>query len=463
MKVKSIREVYEIADAGALGEIKLGGWVRTARLSKNIGFIELYDGTIQKTIQIVYENQMANFEEISKVIAGTCLVVEGKIVLSPNEKQKYEIQATKIDIMGTSDAAYPLQKKRHSLEYLRTLPHLRARTNLFSAVFRVRSILNYAIHNYLKEKGFVYIPTPCVTTSDCEGAGETFKITTVDFDNVPLDDNGKMDYSQDFFGKPAYMTVSGQLNVEPFCTAFRNVYTFGPCFRAENSNTTRHVAEFWQVEPEMAFAELDDLIETIEDMSKYIIKYVLDNAMLELKLFDEFVENGLIEKLQNVVNSDFARVTYNEAIEILKNADQEFSVPVECGGGIQTEHERYLADVVYKRPVFVTDYPKEIKAFYMRVNDDGKTVAATDLLFPGLGEIVGASEREERYDVLVERIKELGLNVEEYEWYCDLRRFGTCKHSGFGMGVERMMRFVTGMENIRDVIPYPRAPKYAEF
>lgn len=449
--------------SGALGEIKLGGWVRTARLSKNIGFIELYDGTIQKTIQIVYDSQMEGFEEISKVIAGTCLIVEGKIVLSPNEKQKYEIQATKIEIMGTSDAAYPLQKKRHSYEYLRTLPHLRARTNLFSAVFRVRSILNYAIHNYLKEKGFVYIPTPCITTSDCEGAGETFKITTVDFDNVPLDENGKMDYSQDFFGKPAYMTVSGQLNVEPFCTAFRNVYTFGPCFRAENSNTTRHVAEFWQVEPEMAFAELDDLIETIEDMSKYIIKYVLDNAMLELKLFDEYVEKGLIEKLQNVVNSEFAKITYNEAIEILKSADQEFSVPAEWGGGIQTEHERYLADVVYKRPVFVTDYPKEVKAFYMRVNDDGKTVAATDLLFPGLGEIVGASEREERYDVLVKRIKELGLNVEEYDWYCDLRRFGTCKHSGFGMGVERMMRFVTGMENIRDVIPYPRAPKYAEF
>lgn len=463
MKIKTLKEIFEEANKGQLGKVELAGWVRTSRLSKNIGFIELYDGTIQKTMQIVYDEKIENFKEIAKITIGSCLKVEGDIILSPNPKQKYEVQATRITIYGLSDESYPLQKKRHSYEFLRTIPHLRARTNLFSAIFRVRSVLNYAIHNYLKEKGFVYIPTPCITTSDCEGAGEVFKITTIDFDNVPVAEDGKMDYSKDFFGKPAYMTVSGQLNVEPFCTAFRNVYTFGPCFRAENSNTTRHVAEFWQVEPEMAFADLDDLIETIEDMTKYIIKYVLKNAMLELELFDEFIEKGLIEKLKNVANSNFARVKYDEAIEILQKSKHEFSIPVEWGGGLQTEYERYLADEVYKKPVFVTDYPKEVKAFYMRVNDDKKTVAATDLLFPGLGEIVGASEREERYDILMERIEELGLNPKEYSWYCDLRKFGTCTHSGFGMGIERMMRFITGMDNIRDVIPYPRAPKYAEF
>ena len=463
MKIKSIKEVYEIADKGELGEVYLGGWVRTSRLSKNVGFIELIDGTIQRTLQIVFDDKLKNFEEISKITVGSCLRIEGTIVLSPNEKQKYEIQAKKIEVEGLADQSYPLQKKRHSYEYLRTLPHLRARTNLFSAIFRVRSTLNFAIHKYLNENGFVYIPTPCITTSDCEGAGEVFKITTVDFDNIPLNEEKKFDVTQDFFGKPAYMTVSGQLNVEPFCMAYRKVYTFGPCFRAENSNTTRHVAEFWQVEPEMAFADLDDLIETIEGLSKYIIKYVLDNCKLELQLFDEFIEPGLIKKLENVVNSDFARINYKEAMKILKQSKKEFSVPVDAEGGIQTEHERYLADEYFKKPVFVTDYPKGIKAFYMKVNDDGETVAATDLLFPGLGEIVGASEREARYDVLVARIKEMGLNVEDYNWYCDLRRFGTCTHSGFGMGIERMMRFITGMENIRDVIPYPRAPKYAEF
>lgn len=463
MKIKSIKEVYEIADKGELCDIDVAGWIRTSRLSKSIGFIELYDGTTQRTIQVVYDDKISNFEEISKLIAGCCIGIKGKIVVSPNSQQKYEIQAEKINIYGLSDATYPLQKKRHSYEYLRTLPHLRARTNLFSAIFRVRSILNYAIHNYLKEKGFIYVPTPCITTSDCEGAGEVFKITTVDLDNVPLNKDGKIDYTKDFFGKPAYMTVSGQLNVEPFCTAFRNVYTFGPCFRAENSNTTRHVAEFWQVEPEMAFADLDDLIEVIEEMTKYILNYVLENATLELELFDNFIEKGLIDKLKNVANSKFARVKYDEAIKILQKSNQEFTIPVEWGGGLQTEYERYLADEVYKRPVFVTDYPKEVKAFYMRVNDDNKTVAATDLLFPGLGEIVGASEREERYDILIQRIKELGLNPDEYAWYCDLRKYGTCRHSGFGMGVERMMRYITGMDNIRDVIPYPRAPKYAEF
>ena len=463
MKVKSIKEVYEIAERGELGEVYLGGWVRTSRLSKAIGFIELFDGTIQKTIQIVFDDKLENFEEISKITIGSCLKILGDIVLSPNEQQKYEIQAKKIEVEGLADQSYPLQKKRHSYEYLRTLPHLRARTNLFSAIFRVRSVLNYAIHKYLNENGFVYVPTPCITTSDCEGAGEVFKITTVDFDNLPLNEEKKFDYSQDFFGKPAYMTVSGQLNVEPFAMAYRKVYTFGPCFRAENSNTTRHVAEFWQVEPEMAFADLDDLIETIEGLSKYIIKYVLDNCKLELELFDKFIEPGLIAKLENVANSNFARVSYKEAMELLKKSGKEFSVPVDVEGGIQTEHERYLADEYYKKPVFVTDYPKGIKAFYMKVNDDGETVAATDLLFPGLGEIVGASEREARYDVLVNRIKEMGLNPEDYAWYTDLRRYGTCTHSGFGLGLERMMRFITGMENIRDVIPYPRAPKYAEF
>ena len=463
MKVKSIKEVYEIAEEGKLGEVVLGGWVRTSRLSGAIGFIELSDGTIQKTIQIVFDEKLPNFEEISKVTIGSCLIITGDIVLSPNAGQKYEIQAKKIEIEGLADQSFPLQKKRHSLEYLRTLPHLRARTNLFSAVFRVRSVLNYAVHKYLYDNGFVYVPTPCITTSDCEGAGEVFRITTVDFDNLPLNEEGKFDVTQDFFGKPAYMTVSGQLNVEPFAMAYRKVYTFGPCFRAENSNTTRHVAEFWQVEPEMAFADLDDLIETIQGLSKYIIKYVLDNCQLELQLFDQFVEPGLIKKLENVANANFARITYKEAMELLKKSGKKFSVPVDVEGGIQTEHERYLADEYFGKPVFVTDYPKDIKAFYMKVNDDGETVAATDLLFPGLGEIVGASEREARYDVLLNRIKEMGLNPDDYSWYLDLRKFGTCTHSGFGMGLERMMRYLTGVENIRDVIPYPRAPKYAEF
>ncbi len=443
--------------------VVIGGWIRTIRTSKNVGFIDVNDGSCFKNVQVIFDKDLPNYSEAEKLTTGSTIVVEGEVVLTPNSKQPYEIKANKINIEGKCDISYPLQKKKHSFEYLRTIAHLRPRTNTFSAVFRVRSILTHAIQLFLYQRGFVYITTPCITTSDCEGAGEAFRISTFDFANVPMNTDKTVDYSKDFFGKEAFMTVSGQLNVEPFCTAFRNVYTFGPSFRAENSNTSRHVAEFWQVEPEMAFADLKDMIQVVEDMTKFIIKFVLDNAPEELEFFDKFIEKGLIEKLTRIVESDFASITYTEAIDILLKSGKEFEIPVKWGGGIQTEYERYLADEVYKRPVFVTDYPKESKAFYMRLNDDDKTVAATDLLFPGLGEIVGASQREERYDVLVQRIKELGLEVEDYDWYLELRKFGTCVHSGFGLGVERMIQFITGMENIRDVVPYPRAPKSAEF
>lgn len=461
--IKSIKEITEHAGEYAGKSVTTGGWIRTARQSKNVGFIELYDGTCFSSIQVVYEPELENAEEIGALSTGSCVTVEGTLVASPGAKQDYEIHAEKISVMGACDADYPLQKKRHSLEYLRTMPHLRPRTNTFSAVFRTRSILVFAIHKYLVDRGFVNVTTPCITTSDCEGAGETFRITTLDMDNVPKDADGAVDYSKDFFGKPTFMTVSGQLNVEPFALALRNVYTFGPSFRAENSNTPRHAAEFWQVEPEMAFCDLDGLIATIEDMSKYIIQYVLDNCKSELEFFDAYVEKGLIKKLEDTVKCDFARITHKEAIGILKSSGKQFEIPVTDDCAIQTDYERYLAEEYFRRPVFVTDYPKLSKAFYMRVNDDNETVAATDLLFPGLGEIVGASEREERYDVLLQRIKEMGLDPEEYEWYLDLRRFGSAKHSGFGMGVERMLRFITGIENIRDVIAYPRTPKNAEF
>lgn len=463
MNVMSVRSIFADSKEYEGKTVKVGGWIRTARRGKNVGFIELFDGTDFRALQVVYSPDIENVEKIDALTTGACIIVTGVLIATPDAKQSHELQAEKIHIEGECDPSYPLQKKRHGFEYLRTMPHLRPRTTTFSAVFRVRSVLVFAIHKFLCDRGFVNVTTPCITTSDCEGAGETFRITTLPMEKLPYDDEGNVDYTKDFFGKETFMTVSGQLNVEPFALALRNVYTFGPSFRAENSNTPRHVAEFWQVEPEMAFCDLDGLLETIEAMSKYIIGYVLDNCRAELEFFDKFVEKGLIEKLENTVKCDFARITHKEAIEILKRSGKQFEIPVTDDCSIQTEYEKYLAEEYFGRPVFVTDYPKGHKAFYMKVNDDNETVAAADLLFPGLGEIVGSSEREARYDVLLQRINELGLKPEEYQWYLDLRRFGTCTHSGFGMGVERMLRFITGMENIRDVIAYPRTPKNAEF
>lgn len=460
MKTELVRDIYSAMQPG---RVTIAGWVRTIRASKDFGFIELNDGTCQKNIQVVFDRSLENFDAVEKQNVSACLIVEGDVVLTPSARQPLEIKATNIIIHGTSEPDFPIQKKKHSFEYLRTVAHLRPRTNTFTAVFRVRSVLTYAVHRFLQENGFVYIATPCVTASDCEGAGEVFRISTMDMENPPRREDGSVDWSKDFFGKEAFMTVSGQLNVEPFCWGFRKVYTFGPCFRAENSNTPRHAAEFWQVEPEMAFADLNELMDTIEALSKYVIRYALENCPDELAFFDQFIEKGLLEKLHRTVESDFARVTYREALKILNESGIAFDIAPEWGTGIQTEHEKYLADEVFKRPVFVTDYPKECKSFYMRLNDDNETVAATDLLFPGLGEIVGSSQREERYDVLIQRIHELGLKEEDYAWYLDLRRYGTCQHSGFGMGIERMMRYITGMENIRDVIPYPRTPNSAEF
>ena len=463
LKVTSIKEVFEKAEELKGQTVVTGGWIRTARRSKNVGFIELYDGTCFSALQIVYSPELPDVDKVDALITGSCIIVTGTLVHTPDGKQSYELQAEKIEIEGDCDPSYPLQKKRHGFEYLRTIPHLRPRTTTFSAVFRVRSVLTFAIHKFLCDRGFVNVTTPCITTSDCEGGGDTFRITTIDPADPPRNEDGSVNYKEDFFGKQTYMTVSGQLNVEPFALALRNVYTFGPSFRAENSNTPRHAAEFWQVEPEMAFCDLDGLIETIEAMSKYIIRYVIDHCPDELAFFDKFIEPGLIEKLNKTVNCDFARITHKEAIKILMESGKQFEVPVTEDASIQTEYERYLAEEYFGRPVFVTDYPKDHKAFYMKLNDDNETVAATDLLFPGLGEIVGASEREARYDVLMQRIVDKGLDPEEYGWYLDLRRFGSVTHSGFGMGVERMMRFITGIDNIRDVIAYPRTPKNAEF
>ncbi|MBR2521480.1 MAG: asparagine--tRNA ligase [Oscillospiraceae bacterium] len=443
--------------------VSMAGWARTTRASNNFGFIELNDGTCFKSVQIVFDRELENFQEISKTPTGSSLTVKGILKVTPDAKQPFEISARSISIDGAAESTYPLQKKKHSFEYLRTIAHLRPRTNTFSAVFRVRSLMTFAIHKYLNDNGFVYVATPCITTSDCEGAGETFRVTTIDPASPPLSEDGTVDYSKDFFGRESFMTVSGQLNLEPFAHAYRNVYTFGPSFRAENSNTPRHVAEFWQVEPEMAFCDLEGVMDTAEGLTKYVISYVLENAPDEMEFFDRFIEKGVIEKLRTVISEDYARVKYDEAVRLLLESGASFELSPAWGGGIQTEHERYLSEVIYKRPVFVTDYPKEIKAFYMRQNDDGKTVAATDLLFPGIGEVVGGSQREERYDKLSARIDELGLRREDYWWYLDLRRYGTCVHSGFGMGTERLLRFMTGMENIRDVIPYPRTPRSAEF
>ena len=461
--VVEIKSLFRESEKYADQEIVVEGWIRTNRGSNKFGFIELNDGTFFKSVQVVYEAEfLDNFEEISKAPVAAALCVTGMFVLTPDAKQPFEIKAKNIVIEAGSEADYPLQKKRHSMEFLREIAHLRPRSNTFSAVFRVRSIVAYAIHKFFQENNFVYAHTPIITASDCEGAGEMFQITTLDLDNPPRTEDGEIDYSQDFFGKKASLTVSGQLEAEIFALAFKNVYTFGPTFRAENSNTARHASEFWMIEPEMAFADLTDDMD-VEAMIKYIINYVLENAPEEMEFFNKFMDKGLIERLQNIVNSDFERVTYTEAVEILQKSGEDFQYPVEWGIDLQTEHERYLTEKVYKKPIFVIDYPKEIKAFYMRLNDDGKTVAACDLLVPGVGEIIGGSQREERYDVLKARIEETGMTGEDYWWYMDLRKYGGVKHSGYGLGFERIIMYITGMSNIRDVLPFPRTPKTAEF
>ncbi|MGI6722445.1 MAG: asparagine--tRNA ligase [Anaerovoracaceae bacterium] len=463
MRDIEIKELYRNSDKYADKEITIRGWVRTNRGSNKFGFIEINDGSFFKSLQVVYEaDTLDNYREISKVPIAAALKVTGRLVLTPEARQPFEIKASEIVIEADSDPDYPLQKKRHSMEYLREIAHLRPRSNTFAAVFRVRSLVAYAIHRFFQEHNFVYVHTPIITESDAEGAGEMFQVTTLDLDNLPLKD-GKVDYSQDFFGKPTSLTVSGQLEAEIFALAFRNVYTFGPTFRAENSNTQRHASEFWMIEPEMAFTDLEGNMEVAEAMIKYIINYVLENAPEEMEFFNRFIDKGVLERLQNIVNSDFGRVTYTEAVDILKKSGEKFQYPVEWGIDLQTEHERYLTEKVYKKPVFVTDYPKDIKAFYMRMNDDGKTVAACDLLVPGVGEIIGGSQREERLDVLENRMDELGLNKKDYWWYLELRKYGGVKHAGYGLGFERIIMYITGMSNIRDVLPFPRTPKTAEF
>ena len=454
------------ADKETLGgkEITVCGWARTIRDMKTFGFIELNDGSCFTNLQVVMDaNVLSNYKEIAAQNVGAALIVRGTVVLTPEAKQPLEIKASSIEVEGKSTPDYPLQKKRHSVEFLRTIQHLRPRTNLFSAAFRVRSVAAYAVHEFFQNRGFVYINTPIITGSDCEGAGEMFQVTTLDMDNLPRTEDGKVDYSQDFFGKRTSLTVSGQLNAENFAMAFGDVYTFGPTFRAENSNTQRHAAEFWMIEPEMAFCDLNDDLEVMEAMVKYIIRSVLDKCPQEIEFFNNFVDKGLKERLEHVASSDFGRVTYTEAVEILMQHNDRFDYKVEWGTDLQTEHERFLTEQIYKRPVFVTDYPKEIKAFYMRLNDDGKTVAAADCLVPGIGEIIGGSQREERLDILESRIKELGMNPEDYWWYCDLRRYGSCRHAGFGLGFERMVMYCTGVSNIRDVELHPRTVGNADF
>lgn len=463
MEVTLVKKLYRETESFAGKDVKISGWVRTLRDSKTFGFIELNDGSFFKNVQIVFEENLENFKDITKLPICTSLSVEGTVVPTPGSKQPFEIKAKKITVEGSSSPDYPLQKKRHTLEYLRTIAHLRPRSNMFSAVFRVRSLAAYAIHKFFNERGFVYVNTPLITGSDCEGAGEMFRITTLDMNNIPKDEKGNIDYSQDFFGKEANLTVSGQLSGETLALALRNVYTFGPTFRAENSNTARHAAEFWMIEPEMAFAELKDYMDVAEELVKYIINYVSENAPEEMEFFGSFVDKELFARLDNVANSDFGRISYTEAVDILKKSGEQFQYPVEWGIDLQTEHERYLTEKVFKKPIFVTDYPKDIKAFYMRLNEDGKTVAAADLLVPGVGEIVGGSQREERLSMLESRIEEMGLNKEDYWWYLELRKYGETKHSGFGLGFERILMYMTGMTNIRDVIPFPRTTGSAEF
>ena len=456
MELTTVKELFSDREKYLDKEVQVGGWIRSIRDSKAFGFIVLNDGTCFDTLQIVYHDTMENFAEVSKLNVGAAIIVKGTLVATPEAKQPFEIQADQVLVEGVSNADYPLQKKRHSFESLRTISHLRPRTNTFQAVFRVRSLIAYAIHKYFQEQGFVYVHTPLITGSDCEGAGEMFQVTTMDLANVPKKDDGTVDFSQDFFGKPTNLTVSGQLNAETYAMAFRNVYTFGPTFRAENSNTTRHAAEFWMIEPEMAFADLNDNMAVAEGMLKYVIRYVLENAPAEMNFFNQFVDKGLLDRLNHVLNSEFGHVTYTEAIKLLEEHNDKFDYKVFWGCDLQTEHERYLTEEIFKKPVFVTDYPKEIKAFYMKLNEDGKTVAAMDCLVPGIGEIIGGSQREDSYDKLLGRMKELGLREEDYGFYLDLRKYGSVRHSGFGLGFERCVMYLTGMGNIRDVVPFPR-------
>lgn len=455
MEITGLRDIFLSKEEYLNQEVCVSGWVRSNRDSKNFGFLTISDGTFFTPLQVVYHDEMANFGEIAKLGVGAAVIVSGKLIPTPEAKQEFELQAVEISIEGETQPDYPLQKKRHSLEYLRTIPHLRPRTNTFQAVFRIRSQIAYAIHSFFQERGFVYVHTPLITASDAEGAGEMFEVTTLPLNDVPMKDGG-VDYTEDFFGKKTSLTVSGQLNGEAFAQAFRDIYTFGPTFRAEKSNTQRHAAEFWMIEPEMAFADLDDVMFIAEDMLKYIIQYVLVNAPEELEFLNQFVDKGLLERLQHIVKSDFARVSYTEAVEMLEKVNDRFEYKVKWGSDLQTEHERYLTEEIYKCPVFVTDYPKDIKSFYMKLNEDGKTVAAVDCLVPGIGEIIGGSQREDDLDKLTKRMQELNMNMEDYQFYLDLRKYGSTRHGGFGLGFERAVMYITGMSNIRDVLPFPR-------
>lgn len=462
MEMTNIRELFRSTQQYVNQQVTIGGWVRSNRKSKAFGFIVVNDGTFFEPVQVVYGDGLSNFDEIGKVNVGAALRITGTLVETPDAKQPFEIQAGQIEIEGESSPEYPLQKKRHTFEFLRTISHLRPRTNTFEAVFRVRSLTAYAIHKFFQERDFVYVHTPIITGSDCEGAGEMFQVTTMDLADVPCKPDGSVDYTQDFFGKPTNLTVSGQLNGETYAMAFKNIYTFGPTFRAENSNTPRHAAEFWMIEPEIAFADLEDDMMLAEHMLKYVIRYVMEHAPEEMRFFNQFVDKGLLERLEHVVNSDFARVSYTEAVGLLEKHNSKFEYQVSWGADLQTEHERYLTEEVFKRPVFVYDYPKEIKAFYMKLNEDGKTVAAVDCLVPGIGEIIGGSQREDDYEKLLARIQELGLREEDYAFYLDLRKFGSARHAGFGLGFERCVMYLTGMTNIRDVIPFPRTVNNCE-
>ncbi len=463
MQSVTVKEIYRQTDQFLNQKVEVSGWVRTVRSSKAFGFIEINDGSFFENIQVVFEESLANFAEIGKLTISSALRIQGTLVPSPGAKQPFELKAEHIEILSVSAADYPLQKKRHTFEYLRTIAHLRPRTNTFAAVFRVRSVVAYAVHKFFQEKGYVYVHTPIITGSDAEGAGEMFRVTALDMAKPPRDEVGNVDFDKDFFGRETSLTVSGQLNVETYCMAFRNVYTFGPTFRAENSNTARHAAEFWMIEPEIAFADLNDDMNLAEEMMKYIIQYALDNAPEEMAFFNSFVDKTLFDRLENILNSEFGHITYTEAVELLEKENSNFEYPVHWGTDLQTEHERYLTEKVYKKPVFVSDYPKDIKAFYMRLNDDNKTVAAMDLLVPGIGEIIGGSQREERQDVLESRMKDSGLKTEDYEWYLDIRKYGGVKHAGYGLGFERLIMYLTGMSNIRDVISFPRTTNSCEF
>ncbi len=459
----TVRKLYKQTNDFVGNEITIRGWVKTVRSSKNFGFIELNDGTFFKNVQVVIDEKLNNFEELSKLTISSTIKVAGTFVLTNNVKQPFEIHAKEIIVNHVADNSYPLQKKKHSFEYLRTISHLRPRTNTFNAVFRVRSVLSYAIHKFFQEQNFVYVHTPIITGSDTEGAGEMFNVNSFNLERIPTTQDGTVDFTKDFFGKNAHLTVSGQLNAETFAQSFCNVYTFGPTFRAENSNTVKHAAEFWMIEPEICFANLEDDMNLAEDMIKYIFNYVLENCAEEMNFFNSFIDTTLLERLNNIVNSDFGRITYTDAVSELEKVNDKFEYKVSWGCDLQTEHERYLCEQIFKKPVFVTDYPKDIKAFYMKQNPDGKTVAATDLLVPGIGEIIGGSQREDNLDVLTARMKELDLPLDEYEWYLDLRKYGSCEHAGFGLGFERAIMYLTGMQNIRDVIPFPRTPKNCDF